>query len=347
MQAEGGWSSRLRRSLFLLPATFCLAVPAATETTIKFATLAPEGSTWMKVMRETAREIQEKTAGRLKFRFYAGGVSGDERDVVRKIRIGQIHAAGFTGLGLGMVAPAVRILDSPFLVGSPEEADLLMTRFEPEFARLFEAQGYVLLGWAEVGLVYLFSAAPIRDLDDLRAAKMWVWEGDAVAEALFKGLAVSPIPLSVADVRASLETGLIDGVYGSPMAVIALQWHPKTPYRHATPVTNASGAALVSKKLFDSLSQADRRTLLEVCRRRLRGLTELGREENRKALETLAAQGVQTIEPASPAVVKAYQEAGERGRRELAGRMYPQALLERVEKALAEHRAARDGRAPK
>jgi len=85
------------------------------ETVIKFATLAPEGTTWMKVMNDWNKEIQEKTGGKLKFRLYAGGVAGDEKDVVRKIRLGQLHAGGFTGVGFGEIAPEVRILDAPFL----------------------------------------------------------------------------------------------------------------------------------------------------------------------------------------------------------------------------------------
>src|SRR5207237_7378162 len=126
-------NSSNRTLLFAFFALFAVIPAVSAETTIKFATLAPEGSTWMKVMHEAAQEVEDKTKGQVKFRFYAGGVSGDERDVVRKIRIGQLHAAGFTGLGLGMIAPAVRVVDSPFLVASTEEADLLTKTFEPEF----------------------------------------------------------------------------------------------------------------------------------------------------------------------------------------------------------------------
>ena len=65
---------------------------------IKFATLAPDGSTWMNVIRELNKEIQEKSNNRLKFKIYPGGVSGDEKDVIRKIRIGQLHSGGFSGV---------------------------------------------------------------------------------------------------------------------------------------------------------------------------------------------------------------------------------------------------------
>ncbi len=61
---------------------------------IKFATLAPEGSTWMNVMKEYDRQIRKESSGRLAFKIYPGGVQGDEKDVLRKIKLGQLHSAG-------------------------------------------------------------------------------------------------------------------------------------------------------------------------------------------------------------------------------------------------------------
>ena len=92
---------------------------------IKFATLAPEGSTWMNHMRDLDKTLKAKSQGRLGFRVYPGGVAGDELDVLRKIRIGQIHAAAFSGVGFGQILPMVRVLDLPFLFRSDQEVDLV------------------------------------------------------------------------------------------------------------------------------------------------------------------------------------------------------------------------------
>src|SRR5581483_6167578 len=130
---------------------------AADETVIKFATLAPQGSTWMKVMNEFDKELKEKTGGKLRFKFYAGGVSGDEKDVVSKMRIGQLHAAGVTGVGLGVVAPAVRVMDAPFLFRNAGEIDYARGKVDAELEAALEKGGFANLGWAEVGLVYVFT----------------------------------------------------------------------------------------------------------------------------------------------------------------------------------------------
>ena len=67
---------------------------SAQEFTVKFATLAPEGSTWITVMKEYDQAIRKESGGRLGFKIYAGGVAGDEKDVIRKIRLGQFQSAG-------------------------------------------------------------------------------------------------------------------------------------------------------------------------------------------------------------------------------------------------------------
>jgi TRAP-type C4-dicarboxylate transport system substrate-binding protein len=179
---------------------------------IKFATLAPDGSTWMKAMKLFTDEASAKTAGRVKFKIYAGGVSGDEKDVVRKIRLGQLQAGGFTGVGIGEIAPEARLLDTPFLFKNSKEIDYVYKTMDGDFRKIFESRGYVLLGWAEVGIVNVFSNSPITKPEDMRNVKIWLWEGDPIAEAMFAALKVRPIPLSVTDVMTSLQTGMINSV---------------------------------------------------------------------------------------------------------------------------------------
>jgi TRAP-type C4-dicarboxylate transport system substrate-binding protein len=104
---------------------------------IKFATLAPEGSTWMKTMRSIDDEVRRRTDNRLGFKFYPGGVQGDEKDVLRKIRNGQLHGGGFTGFGLGSVVSEVRVQELPFMFESLEELDYLREQTDPYFWKAF------------------------------------------------------------------------------------------------------------------------------------------------------------------------------------------------------------------
>ena len=230
------------------------AVPArGQQYIIKFASIAPEGSTWINTLREYDKAIRQESNGRMGFKIYAAGAQGEDKDVIKKIRLGQIQSAGFTGVGLGEIAPKVRILDSPFLFQNYDEVDHVYRTFEGEFEQAFRENGFILLGWAEVGFVYVFSNTPVRTLSDMSGVKMWMWEGDVIAEATFKAFKINPIPLSVVDVLTSLQTGLINGAYISPYAAIALQWNTRVKYMMSVPLADACGAVVVAKKTFDAL----------------------------------------------------------------------------------------------
>jgi TRAP-type C4-dicarboxylate transport system substrate-binding protein len=317
----------------------CLAAPTRAQTVIKFATLAPDGSTWMKELSELSKDLEKETAGKLRFKFYPGGVAGDEKDVVKKIRIGQLHAAGFTGVGLGEVAPEVRLLDAPWLFRSRAELEAVRAKFAKELQASVEKGGFVLLGWTDLGSVYVFSKNAVAGPADMKKAKMWVWEGDPIAAAAYKALGVSPVPLSVVDVMQSLQTGMIDTVYGPPLGVIALQWHSKVKYIYPVPMAEATGAVLVSKKFFDALPEDQQKTLLALSAKHLKRLNDLSNADNVKALEALKTQGLEFTAMPGADMMKTYAELGASARAELSGRLFSAELLGKFEKELASLRA--------
>jgi TRAP-type C4-dicarboxylate transport system substrate-binding protein len=332
------WVPGTGSSLFFMSLLLLSGSPGYAQKLIKFATLAPEGSTWMKTMRQWDKELRKETNGELEFRIYAGGVAGDEKDVVRKIRLGQLHAGGFTGVGLGQIAPEVRVLDAPFLFDNTQEVDYIYEKFDTTWKKAFEKNGYVLLGWAEVGFVYFFTNSPVDDLTELKKIKMWLWEGDPIAEAAFQSLGVHPIPLSIADVMSSLQTGLIDGVYSSPLGVIALQWFTKTKYMYPYHLAHATGAVLISKKFFKELSPNHQKILLSTAKRHLKELTLLSREENKRALQTLKNSGLVLKDLPTKTLMAKYQSLGQQARQKLVGRVYSAQWLDQIEKALQEYR---------
>ena len=294
----------------------------------------------MNVMKEYDAAVRKESGGRMGFRMYPSMTQGDEKTVIRKISIGQLHAAGFTGVGLGEIAPKVRILDSPFLIRSSNEADNLYKAFDQEFQQAFEAGGYVLLGWAEVGFVYVFSNTPIRKPDDIKSLRMWVWEGDPVAETAFRALELKPIPLSIDNVRTSLQTGLVNAFYTTPYACIALQWFTQAKYMVDFPLTCSSGAVLVSRKYFDSLPKDLQEILVRNGRQYMKKLTELGRKDNATALSELKKRGI-TFTSVNEKEVKEYVDAGTRARRMLVGKLYDEDFMKRVEKAAEDFRQPR------
>ena len=316
-----------------------LAIGAqAQEFTIKFATLAPEGSTWINIMREYDAAVRKESGGRLGFKIFPGGMAGDEKDVMRKIRLGQFNSAGITGFGIGDAAKAARVLDAPFLFKNSGEVDQILTQFDGEFNKEFETGGFVLLGWAEVGSVYIISKAPVTKIADLNNIKMWEWEGDPVADATFRTIGINPVQLSITDVVTSLRTGLITGAYASPLAIVSLQWNNATAHLMDLPLTNASGAVVISKRDYDKLPADMQQILLKNGRQFMRKLTEQSRKDNIKSLDVLKKNGM-TFNKPDANETKSYEELGRKARRALIGKLYSEDLLNRVEKALSDYRA--------
>ena len=159
---------------------------------LKFATLAPQGSTWMNIIADWAAKVEKESQGRLKFKLYPGGVSGDEPDVLRKIRFGQLQGGAMTGHGIGYIYSPARVLEIPFLFRSYAEVDHVRARLMPDIREGFRANGFELLGWMEVGFIQLFSQEPIYSLEDMRKRRIWLWQGDPLGKAFFAASGISP-----------------------------------------------------------------------------------------------------------------------------------------------------------
>jgi len=328
----------VRRMSLMLAAVLLAGTVMAQQFTIKFATVAPEGSTWIKIMRDYDKAVRDQSGGRVGFKIYAGSVAGDEKDVIRKIRLGQYHAGGFTGVGLGEVAKTVRVLDAPFLFKSYDESDFIINKFDAEFRKAFEDGGFVLLGWAEVGFVYIFSDRPVYSAQDLKNTKMWMWEGDPIAQAAFQAIGISPIQLSITDVMTSLQTGMINTVYNAPYALVALQWFTRVKYMMGQPLAISNGAVLLSKKTFDSMPKDLQDILLTNGKKYFRDLTLASRKENEEAIQTLKKRGIEVTYPPKN-VAAQFEETGEKARRLLVDKLFSQQFLDQVEAALSTYRS--------
>ena len=308
---------------------------------IKFATIAPEGTPWMQLMEEMNQVIQQQSKGQVMFRFYPGGVAGDERDVIRKIRINQLQGGAFSGFGLGEVLPEIRVLELPRLFRDAEEADAVAAALFDHFAARFADQGYVLLSLNDAGAVYIFSKAPLRTKEDMARAKIWTWQGDPLPLALFKAYGIAPIPLALPNVLPSLQSGLIDACYGTPLSVLALQWFTKVKYRAALPITHVIGALLVSKQVWQQLTPEQQALVQDTVRRYSTQATVDMRQHDQKSLTLLqATAGIETVSVSEEEVTR-METISTQVRQELTGTLYPQALLDRVVQLRDQHRKER------
>lgn len=316
------------------------AAPArADNVELRIATLAPSGSPWMSVLDKAAAEINEKTAGRVKIKYFEGGQQGDERDFVRKIKLGQLDGAAVTSVGLSMIEQSIRVLELPMLFSTAEEVDYVSDKMWGHFQAKFEKQGFKLQDRGEVGWIYFLSKNKVETIADLKGAKIWQWGDDALVGSMFKKLGLNGVPLGVPEVDASLTSGRITAAYGSPVAAVALQWYTKIKYMTSMPMSFAIGATVVSSEALKKISAADQKIVEDISRSAAKKLRRVIRKANEDATSTMTRKGV-TVVPTPVGTIDEFAKAAKDVQAELSGKgVFSKAELDMVTKFRDEYRA--------
>ncbi len=268
---------------------------AALSVTLKIATASPEGTVWMEKMRQAADEINRRTSGRVTFRFYPGGIMGNDASVMRKINVNQLQGGIIPGGGLKNIYPDSQVYSLPLIFRSYDEADYVRSRMDDLIIKGLEKNGFISFGLSEGGFAYLMADKPLVRVDDLKGQKIWVPEGDYISRSAFQTIGVSPISLPLTDVLTALQTGLINTVAASPMGAIALQWHARIKYVTDEPLAYLYGTMIVQAKAFSQLKPEDQQIVREVIGAVYRDLNGINRRDNTEALKVLRNQGIQFV----------------------------------------------------
>ena len=305
----------------------------------KMATIAPRGSFMMQQINAMDAEIREQTGNEVGIKLYYGSVQGDEKEVLTKIRLGQLHGGTFTGSGLGRIVPEVRVTEVPYAFMNYDEVEYVRKALRDDMTRRFEEKGYIVLGWNEIGFVYTFSKVPITSLEIAQAQKWWQWEGDPLSGAMFDAFGITPIPLSFTDVMTSLSTKLINTASMTPYGAVAFHWFDRFEYMSEYPVTNVQGATIVSKKMWDKVSPESQKKILKICQPYFERLSKKGREQDKKSIEVLKKSGIQIVrfDPESGTQEFVFETA-RKARENLAGKLYSRELLDKTMLLLDEYR---------
>jgi TRAP-type C4-dicarboxylate transport system substrate-binding protein len=305
----------------------------------KIATLSPEGSVWMEKMREGAEELARKTDNRVTIKYYPGGVMGDDKAVLRKIRIGQLHGGAVVSGSLSNFYPDDQIYSLPLMFRSFKEVDYVRKHLDQRIAQGLEKGGFVIFGIAEGGFAYVMSKVPIRTVNEMRRQKVWIPDNDPMILEAVKAFDITPFLLSIADVRAGLQTGLINTVTTPPIGAVALQWHTQIKYLMYEPFLYIYGVLAVDRKAFEKISPDDQRLFREIMGRIFREIDSLNREDNVNALEALRKQGIEFIKPSREALEKWYADAREVPKRLINAGKLSQNMVNTLENLLKDYRS--------
>ena len=298
-----------RNSVIFL--AFSLLCGTAGATTFKIATLSPDGSSWMKTMRAAAAEIEQESAGRVKFKFYPGGVMGSDEAVMRKIRIGQLQGGAVPGGVMEKIYPPAQAYTLPLKFHSFEEVDYVRERMDDKLVAGFEQGGFVTFGLGEGGFAYVLSKHEIQSVADLRSHKVWIPNNDPGAQLVVETYGVNAIPLNLADVLAALQTGLVDTVATSPIGAIALQWHTQVEHMNNVPIMYFYAVLALDKKAFYKLNEQDQALVRRVMGEAFDTIDKQNRADNVAAREALMKQGINLVEVTDAQRQEWYQLAAE------------------------------------
>ncbi len=270
---------------------------------LKIATLSPEGSMWMEKMRKGASQVAVETENRVTFKFYPGGVMGNDKAVLRKIRIGQLHGGAVVGGSLSQFFPANQIYAQPLKFKTLEEVDYVRKHMDQYVIDGLEQSGFITFGLIGGGFAYIMSQKPVETVQDLRKQKVWIPDNDKISQDSIKAFGINPIPLPIADVRTSLASGLINTVATSPVGALVLQWHTQIKYVTNIPLIYLHAVLAIAEKQFSKLSGQDKKIVIQVMTAALKEIDTKNREDDIKAIQTLKKRGVTFITPSKEALI--------------------------------------------
>ncbi|MFB0517635.1 MAG: TRAP transporter substrate-binding protein DctP [Candidatus Neomarinimicrobiota bacterium] len=263
---------------------------------IKIASLAPEGSPWHQVLQEIAQDWRDISNGQVRLQIYPGGVLGDESDMVRKMRLNQVHAAALTAEGLSYIDRGIYGLSLPLLVNDYAELDWLRAQVEPELRRRYQEKGVIVLAWADVGWVYWFTRQPVRTPDDLRQLRLFTWAGDPHSPRLWKTAGFQAVSLSAVDVLPGLQTGLIDAIDSSPLTVASFQWFGITKYMTNLRWAAMTGGLIINQTAWDRIPNGLRPELLAAVEMRAMRIKNEIRYMDDEAVALMQEHGLEVVD---------------------------------------------------
>lgn len=307
--------------------------------TFKIATLSPEGSVWVRELRRGAKEIAAQTDDRVKFKFYTGGVMGDDKAVLRKMRVGQLHGAIVPNGALTQAYPELGLYSLPMVFRDFGEVDHVRASLDEQLIAGLESKGYISFGLSEVGFAYAMSKARATSVADARAQKVWIPDGDPTSEQAIVAFGITPIPLPLADVLSGLQTGLINAVAIPPVGAITLQWHTQVDYVLDLPLLYVLGQLIVSERQFKKLSAADQALVRELMGQTVSVADKKSREDNEKASVVLRQQ-VEWLTPTEAETDQWRDYADQAIARLVQQGLLRQELYDQMMRLLAEYRSS-------
>jgi TRAP-type C4-dicarboxylate transport system substrate-binding protein len=307
---------------------------------IRLGTLAPQGTSYHRILQEMGERWRVATNGQVQLTVYAGTM-GSETELVRRMRLGQLQAATLTASGLKEIDPGVAALQQmPMMFRTLDEVEYVRSRLAPVLARRLAERGFVVLFWADAGWVRYFSRRPAVRPDDFKRLRIFVTAGDAWHADQMRSEGYSPVSLEWSDALTALQTGMIDAVPTIPYFALSMQLYTVASYMLEVNWLPLVGATIVNRNTWDALSAERQAALRDAAVEAGRQFQARGRAEGDEAVRAMQQRGL-TVLPLPPAAEAEWRAMSERMYPQLRGPMVPADMFDEVVRLLAEYRSPR------
>ncbi len=276
--------------------SFLVAADASAQNVlVKMATLVPDGSSWHQILKETADQWNRISGGRVTVRLFAGGVAGDDPDVVRKMRLGTLQAGVLTSVGVAEIDKSVYALGVPLMYRDYDEVYHVLEKMRPRLEASLEAKGFVVLNWADGGWVHFFTQRPVATPDDLRALKLFTWAGDPKSVDVWRSAGFNPVPLPSTEIATALQTGLVNALGCPPQVAVISQYYNNAKNMTALAWQLLLGATLINKATWERIPAELRPALLEASRSAGARLQAEIRRSGDRDVEAMRKRGLNVV----------------------------------------------------
>jgi len=275
--------------------TVLFVPPAETQINVKMATLVPEGTSWATIIKEAAEKWKKISNGRVTLNIYWGSVSGDDPDVVRKMRLGTLHAGLLTSVGLAEVDKSVYALGVPMMYASYDEVYGVLESMRPKLEASIENKGFIVLNWVDGGWIHYFTQKPVATPDDLKKLKLFAWENDTDSIDILKSMGFNPQPMPTAEIATALQTGRINAVPLSPQAAVITQY-----YNYAKNMTDLNfelllGGTVIDKRTWNKIPHDLHAPLLQVMQETGEKLRDEIRKSGERDVDEMKKRGLNVV----------------------------------------------------
>lgn len=285
-----------------------LGLAHAQERTFKFALNGPEGHPAVAGMKKFAENVAAKSGGRMKVTLFLNGSLGGDQAVVSSVKAGTIEMAVMNSGILASEAKELAIFDFPFLFANEKESDAIVDGpVGKKMHALLESKGIIGLSYWELGYRQITNGRrPLNKVEDIEGLKLRVIPNPINVDWV-KALGANPTPMPFPEVYAGLEQKAIDG-QENPISVIAANkfWEVQKHVALTNHQYNPQ-SVIFSKKVWDSLSPADRKILDDAADDATKAQREAARAAVATNLELLKKNGM-TVTQFPPAEVAKLRE---------------------------------------